>query len=109
MHLAPVRMSVALAMVVAAGAACTSANLMKRELVVYFAATATQQAHRSALAACTGVAPHTTPEPMVSGGRPANRVGDVRFRIDRADDHDLSVLLACLHRQPGVIGYTIPD
>lgn len=109
MHRAAIRMSAAVAMVVAAGAACTSSTLTKRELVVYFATTATQQTHRAALAACTGVAPHTTPEPMLSGGKAANRVGNVRFRIDRADDHDLSVLLACLHRQPGVVGYTIPD
>ena len=83
---------------------CNSSTLNRRELVVYFTAGATADQHAAALHACTGVAPHTSPEPIVQSSFAASRVSDVRFRIDHADDHDLAQLEACLARQPGVVG-----
>ena len=34
----------------------------------------------------------------------SDAVGDVRFRVDHADDKDLAMLTECLNRQPGVEG-----
>lgn len=92
----------------AAATACSGA-FSKRELVVYFNQNATQAQHRSALTACSGVAPHTSPEPMLKSRFVSDQVGDVRFRIDKADDRDITILLRCLTKQPGVVGYDIPE
>jgi hypothetical protein len=76
----------------------------QRELVVFFATNAPQSQHESALRACTGTAPHTSPEPIEPGTHRVSRTSDVRFRIDSANDHDLAALERCLQTQPGVIG-----
>ena len=78
-------------------------NATKRELVVMFSGASTAAQHLSARTSCTGVAAHTTPEPLASstgGGNP-----DVRFRIDKASDKDIATLESCLQRQPGVSGF----
>jgi hypothetical protein len=33
----------------------------------------------------------------------------VRFRVDKANDHDLAQLYNCLGRQPGVLGVSDPQ
>jgi hypothetical protein len=84
---------------------CTGA---KRELTVVFAAGTTTDQRAAASRACTGAAPHTSPEPIPtpSGTRGIERTGSlVRFRIDSANDHDLARLEACLQKQPGVKGF----
>ena len=86
-----------------AAAGC-GANAYRRELVVVFDPSATPAQHEAALRNCTGVAPRTTPEPIVHNSYASSRVYDIRFRIDHASDHDLAQLQACLSRQPGVIG-----
>ena len=91
----------ALLCVVAAGA-CK--NAYRRELVVVFSADATPAMHAAALRACTGVAPNSSPEPIVPSSFSASRISDVRFRIDHANDHDIAQLQACLSKQPGVVG-----
>ena len=85
-------------------AACNSEALTRRELVVHFEPSATSDQHRQALEACTGVAPHTSPEPIVHNGYASSRVSDIRFRIDHANDHDIAQLQTCLAQQPGVVG-----
>lgn len=89
-------------LMLAAVAGCK--NAYRRELVVIFAPTATPAQHAAALRACTGVAPNTSPEPIVHNSFASSRAYDVRFRIDHADNHDLAQLQACLAKQPGVIG-----
>lgn len=89
---------------VAGTVAVTGCNATKRELTVVFAPGATQAQQATALRACTGAAPHTTPEPMPTPGGRFKAPG-VRFRIDHADDRDLARLEACLQRQPGVRGF----
>ena len=89
-----------LAFVVVLAAGCSE----KRELVVQFSPTATPAQHRAALEHCTGVAPHTSPEPIVASHYVASRQNDVRFRIDQANDRDIAQLETCLTKQPGVIG-----
>ena len=86
------------------GAVAGCANAYRRELVVVFSPDATPAMHAAALKACTGAAPHTSPEPIVRSSFAASRVSDVRFRIDHANDREISLLQACLGRQPGVIG-----
>ncbi|MDQ1696942.1 MAG: hypothetical protein QOJ03_2295 [Frankiaceae bacterium] len=80
----------------------------KREIVVHFTTEATSAQHRDALTACTGAAPHTSPEPIVHSKYASSRVADVRFRVDRANDHDLAQLYNCLGKQPGVLGVSDP-
>jgi hypothetical protein len=90
---------------VVAGLVGCNANLAKRELVVHFSQEATADQHRSALEACTGAAPNTSPEPIVHDSRyPSTSISDVRFRIDHADDRDIAQLETCLMHQPGVLG-----
>ena len=88
---------------VAGMAMASGCNATKRELVVVFASSATAAQHAAALHACTGAAPHTTPEPMPTGGHVVG--SDVRFRIDSANDKDIARLETCLQRQPGVQGF----
>jgi hypothetical protein len=83
--------------------ALAGCNATKRELTVVFVAGTTTDQHIAALRACTGVAPHTTPEPQPTSTRFAS--SDVRFRIDAASDRDISQLEACLAKQPGVQGF----
>jgi hypothetical protein len=85
-------------------AGATGCKAAQREIVVFFAADAPQSQHESALQACTGAAPHTSPEPITPGTHRVARTSDVRFRIDTANDHDIAQLEKCLQRQPGVIG-----
>jgi hypothetical protein len=90
-------------------AGCNDSALTKRELVIYFGPNSTQAQHDAALKACANVTPQATPEPFISTGPLADQVGDVRFRIDHADDKAIAELEDCLHKQPGVVGADIPD
>jgi hypothetical protein len=83
---------------------CNTSSLTKRELVVYFAQNATVAQQKAALAACSHVTTQATPEPFDPGSLPADSVGDVRYRIDHADDRSVALLENCLHHQPGVTG-----
>jgi hypothetical protein len=38
----------------------------------------------------------------------STHIDDIRFRVDKADDHDLNQLYNCLRVQPGVIGVSDP-
>src|SRR4051812_36134518 len=92
------------AMSLLAAVGCNASALSRRELVVHFESTASAAQHRQALTSCTGVAPNTTPEPIVHTQYASSRVNDVRFRIDHANDHDIARLQTCLAKQPGVVG-----
>ena len=94
--------SVATTVVVMAGT--TGCKGTQREVIVFFAADAPQSQHEDALRVCTGVAPHTSPEPIEPGTHRVAPTSDVRFRIDKANDHDIAQLEKCLTSQPGVIG-----
>jgi hypothetical protein len=90
-------------------AGCNSSSLTKVELVVYFTQNAPQSDHVAALRACAHVTPETVPEPLATGTLPSDTVGDVRFRIDHADDREIALLTECLNKQPGVAGVDTPD
>lgn len=94
--------SAATAVVVLAGAAGCKGT--QREVIVFFAADATQADHENVLKVCTGVAKHTSPEPITAGTHRVAPTSDVRFRIDNANDRDIAQLEACLTKQPGVVG-----
>jgi len=93
-----------------AAAGCNNAAFNRRELVVHFAPSATASQHDTARSACATAAPHASPEPAptatTSRAAPAN---DVRFRVDNASDRDVNQLLQCLRKQPGVVGFELPD
>jgi len=88
---------------------CNTSSLTKREVVVYFDDGASQSDHVNTLNACAHVAPDVHAEPISKSTLPANEVGNVRFRIDHADDKDIALLTECLDNQPGVKGFDIPD
>jgi len=88
---------------------CNDSALTKRELVVYFNDNSPESVHLAALRACGHATPEATPEPFATSSLQSNNVGDVRFRIDHADDKALATLENCLSRQPGVVGVDIPD
>jgi hypothetical protein len=88
---------------------CNSSSLSKLELVVYFSQNAPQSEHVAALKACGHVTPETVPEPLATGTLPSDSVGDVRFRIDHANDREVALLTECLNKQPGVVGVDTPD
>lgn len=88
---------------------CNSSSLSKQELVVYFAQNAPASDHVAALRACSHVSPATVPEPIETSSLVSNDVGDVRFRIDHANDREVALLTECLNKQPGVVGFDIPD
>lgn len=85
-----------------------NAALSKREIVVQFTSSATAAQHAAARAACATAAPHASPEPIVHNHYLSTHVADVRFRVDKANDHDLAQLYECLSRQPGVVGVSDP-
>jgi hypothetical protein len=88
---------------------CNTSALTKVEMVVYFKQGAPISDHEAALKACAHSAPNVYAEPIVRSALPSDAVGDVRFRIDHADDKDLALLTECLNRQPGVAGVDTPD
>jgi hypothetical protein len=102
-------LALGLSAALAVGLTACNPVLSKREVVVHFTVAATAEQHRSAQTACTGVAPHTQPEPIVHDKYASSRVADVRFRVDKASDHDLAQLYNCLGRQPGVLGVSDPQ
>jgi hypothetical protein len=88
---------------------CNASALSKREMVVHFDPAATSEQHRAALEACSHVTTAATPEPFSTTGPVSNRVNNVRYRIDHANDRDIAQLTTCLSKQPGVVGEDIPD
>jgi hypothetical protein len=88
---------------------CNTSSLTKREVVVYFDDNASETEHVNTLNACAHSAPDVHAEPIINSTVPANEVGNVRFRIDHADDKDIALLTECLNKQPGVKGFDIPD
>lgn len=98
------RPAVVAAAVLAAAVAVTGCNATKRELTVVFGTGASRTQQESALHACAGAAPHTSPEPLPTPGGRFTSPG-IRFRIDHADDRDIARLESCLEKQPGVRGF----
>jgi hypothetical protein len=100
---------VAAAAAVAGLAGCNTSALTKVELVVYFKQGAPLSDHAAALHACAHASPEAIPEPIVKSRYASDAVGDVRFRIDHADDKQVALLTECLNKQPGVEGVDTPD
>jgi hypothetical protein len=88
--------------------ATAGCNATKREITVVFDPGTPDAQREAALRACTGAAPHTSPEPVVRPsarpGGPTRNVG-ITFRVDKANDRDLAHLESCLQKQPGVRGF----
>jgi hypothetical protein len=96
------------AAVAVTGLLATGCNATRRELTVVFSPATSPDQRAAVLRACTGAAPHTSPEPMPTptGRRGIERTGSlVRFRIDAANDRDIARLEACLQKQEGVQGF----
>jgi hypothetical protein len=90
-------------------AGCNDSALTKRELVFYFSSSATAAEQQHAMQACVHVTTEASPEPFNTTGPNADLVGDVRFRIDHADDKAIAQLEDCMNKQPGIAGVDIPD
>jgi hypothetical protein len=88
---------------------CNASSLTKVEMVVYFNPSAPIADHTNVLKVCGHISPQTVPEPIVKSNLVSDNVGDVRFRIDHANDKELAELTECLNKQPGVVGVDTPD
>lgn len=88
---------------------CNASAISKRELIVYFNPNAPVSDHAHVLSACGNATAGASPEPMSSSKLPSQVASNVRFRIDHANDKELSILEDCLQHQPGVVGVDIPD
>jgi hypothetical protein len=93
----------------AALSACNTSALTKQELVVYFQPGTTTAQKLTALRNCRHATPAAVAEPVDKSSLVSDQIGDIRFRIDHADDQQVSVLENCLHRQIGIQGVQIPD
>jgi hypothetical protein len=93
----------------AALSGCNTSALTKQELVVYFQPGTTTAQKLTALNNCKHSTPAAVAEPIDHSGLPSDQIGDIRFRIDHADDKQVSVLEDCLHKQVGIEGVQIPD
>ena len=85
-----------------------NASLSKREIVVHFSSSASAADHEAAREACATATPKASPEPIVHNQYATTHITDVRFRVDKANDHDLAQLYKCLAKQKGVIGVSDP-
>ena len=85
-----------------------NASLNKREIVVQFSSSASEAEHAATRDACATATPKASPEPIVHNKYATTHIDDVRFRVDKANDHDLAQLYKCLAKQPGVIGVSDP-
>lgn len=102
--------SVAVAgLVMVALTGCNASALSKRELVVHFSPSATTTQQLAARSACATANPKAVPEPVTRSKYVSDQLNDIRFRIDHANDKDIAQLESCLGRQPGVVGFDIPD
>jgi hypothetical protein len=90
-------------------AGCNTSAFTKRELVVDFHQDSPQSQHQAAFNACEHASPAATPEPFSTSGPLVDTIGNVRFRIDHANDKEIATLEACFEKQPGVAGFDIPD
>jgi hypothetical protein len=95
--------------VVGSLAGCNTSAFTKQELVVYFQPGTTQAQKLTALHNCEHATPEAVPEPVDTSSVAADQVGDIRFRIDHANDKEVSILEDCLHKQVGIQGVDIPD
>lgn len=95
--------------VLAALSGCNTSALSKQELVVYFQPGTTAAQKLTALHHCEHVTPAAVAEPVDRSSLAADQVGDIRFRIDHADDKQLSLLEDCFSHQVGIQGVDIPD
>jgi hypothetical protein len=102
-------MTVPLVAAIASAAAGCNGILSQREVVVHFAPGTSESVRATVLQQCGGF-PQVSPEPLPTSTRdPATRLGQVRFRVDDADNRQLSRLLACLQGFPQVQGYDLPQ
>jgi hypothetical protein len=95
--------------IMAALSGCNTSALTKVELVVYFQPGTTTAQKLTALNNCKHSTPAAVDEPVDHSGLPSDQIGDIRFRIDHADDKQVSELENCLHKQIGIQGVQIPD
>jgi hypothetical protein len=88
---------------------CNTSALTKQELVVYFQPGTTAAQKLTALHNCEHATPAAVAEPVDKSALAADQVGDIRFRIDHADDKQVSLLENCFSKQVGIQGVNIPD
>jgi hypothetical protein len=88
---------------------CNTSALTKQELVVYFQPGTTAAQKLTALHNCEHTTPAAVAEPVDKSSLAADQVGDIRFRIDHADDKQVSLLEDCFSHQVGIEGVDIPD
>lgn len=81
----------------------------KREVVVHFVPGTSAAAKRQVRAACAHASSAAKPEPIPTSTLRSVQVYGVRYRVDHADDNQLTRLYTCLTRHSSVAGVALPD
>ncbi len=80
----------------------------QREAVVHFATGTPESVRAQVRAACSHL-PDAAPEPLPTDKMASDELNDVRYRIDKASDGQITALENCLGRFRSVQGVDIPQ
>jgi hypothetical protein len=87
---------------------CRTTVTLNREVVVVFKPGTTEADRDRVRAECADASPHASPVPQGPGTLKSSRLNNVRFRVDKADDTELTKLYNCLTKDPAVRGVSLP-
>lgn len=100
-------LAVALALL-ASGCSGFNKAFGQREAVVHFQPGTPQSVRVQVRAACSHL-PQATPEPLPTDNKLSDQLNDVRYRIDKASDGQVTALEQCLGKFRSVAGVDIPQ
>ena len=87
---------------------CNTSALTEREIVINFNDSTTQATRIADRQACLHPAPNVSAEPLPAASDKfvSDQINDVRYRVDHANDNEISKLYACFENKPGVLGFS---
>jgi hypothetical protein len=94
--------------ILASGCAGFDKAFGQREAVVHFQSGTPESVRTQVRAACSHL-PQATPEPLPTDNKASDELNDVRYRIDKASDGQVSALEQCLGKFRSVAGVDIPQ
>ena len=107
-HAALAAVLVALLAVLASGCAGFNKAFGQREAVVHFQPGTPESVRTQVRSACSHV-PQANPEPLPTDNKASDELNDVRYRIDKASDGQVTALEQCLGKFRSVAGVDIPQ
>lgn len=94
--------------VLASGCAGFNKAFGQREAVVHFQTGTPESVRAQVRSACSHV-PRAIPEPLPTDNKASDELNDVRYRIDKASDGQVTALEQCLGKFRSVAGVDIPQ